>query len=82
MASAQTASEILENTYLEIRAKLLEVGAGLDRIARADSNGNLVDDPRLKRIQDAIDVLGSQGFDRAERIQMVFSDSYDSDWNK
>ncbi len=82
MASAQTASEILENTYLEIRAKLLEVGAGLDRIARADSNGELADDPRLQQIQDGIDVLSSKGFDRADRIQMVFSDSYDSDWNK
>ena len=82
MTCVQTASEVLDQTYLQLRAKLLELAAGLDRIERADSGVTIADDPRVKGIQEGIGVLSSRGLDRSERIQMIFSDPYDTDWNK
>ncbi len=81
MASLQTATEVLEQSFLEIRAKLLEIGASLDRIERAEDSSHLKNDPRLAQISRSIEILNEDGFDRAERIQQVFSDSYDPNWN-
>ena len=38
MTSPMTATEILDSVFLETRAKLLEIGASLDRITRADDD--------------------------------------------
>ena len=37
MRSPQTAAEVFEKTFLDIRCKLIELAAALDRIERADS---------------------------------------------
>lgn len=71
---------ILEQEYLEIRARLLQVGAALDRIDRAD--GNAPSDARLKLIRQAIDALSTRSGDRAEQIQLIFSLPYDSQWQQ
>ena len=77
------ANQILEETFLETRAKLLEVAATLDRIDRsADEEAPLSDEarPRRDRVDDAIRILLSEGPDRAERLQKLFSREYESDW--
>ena len=81
MSSPQTASETLERTFLEIRARVIEVAAGLDRIERAEPAGSVRDDPRLGQIRESIEILNSGGFDRAERIQQIFSDEYEPNWS-
>ncbi len=78
MATPPDAVEILDREFLEIRAKLLQVGAALDRLNRAD--GSVADDPRLAKIDQALAVLRSDDANRAEQIQMIFSRVYESDW--
>lgn len=73
-----TASDVLDREFLEIRAKLLEIGAALDRLDRAE--GSVAGDLRLERFQQALAILCQAEPDRAERIQHVFSLPYDEDW--
>lgn len=82
MSTTMNAATVLDRVYLEVRAKLLEVAASLDRIERADDTEAVCHDPRLKQIRETISILNSTGSDRAERVQMVFSDSYVSNWMK
>ena len=74
--------EILDREFLEIRAKILEVAASLDRIQRAE--GEVSGDPRTKLIEDAIAIIASKqdAPNRAEMIQMLFSREYDGEWMK
>lgn len=82
MSSPQTAADILDRTYLEIRAKILEVGASLDRLERAEAWEATSDDPRLVLLREGIAALSESGFERAEKIQRIFSDQYDPTWKK
>ena len=82
MTQIQSAEQIFDQCYLEVRAKLLDVAASLDRIGRADSTDEISSDPRLRKIRDSLLILGETGFDRAERIQMIFSDEYQPHWNQ
>lgn len=72
------APKILEDEFLQIRAKILQIGAALDRIDRAD--GAVSGEPRMAQIARAIDTLTSSGGDRAEKIQLIFSLPYDGNW--
>lgn len=74
------AVQVLEREFLEIRAKILEVAAALDRIDRAE--GSVESDVRAKRLADAIAIIGGDGekATRAERVQLLFSREYDSNW--
>ena len=55
------APEVLDREYLEVRARLLQVAATLDRIDRAE--GTVAADPRLGKIRAGLEVL----LDRADR---------------
>jgi hypothetical protein len=70
--------EVVERYHLEVRAKLLEVAAVLDRIDRG--GGPAGGEPRLKKIREAIALLQSASPDRAERLQMLFSLPFSADW--
>jgi hypothetical protein len=72
------APDVLDSDFLELRAKVLQVAASLDRMARA--SGSVEGDPRLALLIEAIDVLKSRGDDRAEQIQLIFSRPYDDQW--
>ena len=74
------APEILNRVYLDIRAKLLEVGASLDRLDRAE--GSVQDDPRLQRIRQALAILAADQSDRAEKIQLLCSLPFETGWRK
>lgn len=79
----QTANQILDDSFLEVRAKLLEVAAMLDRVDRSsDEDSPLTADakPRRAKLDEAIRVLLSEGPDRAERLQRLFSREYAADW--
>lgn len=82
MSATLSASAVLDRTYLEVRARLLELAAIMDRIDRAPGSEGMQQDPRLGEIQKGIDILKSTGFNRAERIQLVFSDPYVPNWNR
>lgn len=72
--------ETLNKEFLEIRARILELAAALDRLDRAA--GSVDGDRRLEQIRRGLDVLDSSGPGRAERVQMAFSLPYEEDWQQ
>ena len=75
---------VLDQFYLEARARLLEVAATLDRVDRGGMGSH--DDPRLGLLRQAIHVLdestSKHSPDRAEQLQLLFSRQYDANWLK
>jgi len=75
---------VLDQFYLEARARLLEVAATLDRVDRGGMGSQ--DDPRLGLLRQAIHVLDQSTLknspDRAEQLQLLFSRQYDASWLK
>ncbi len=82
MFSPLSANSVLDRVYLEVRCKLLDIAACLDRVHRAEDAQDVESDPRLAQIAKGLEILSSAGFDRAERIQMLFSDAYVPHWNR
>jgi hypothetical protein len=76
--SALDAPEILNREFLEIRARLVQVAALLDRLDRA--SGSVADDRRLAGIRESLEVLANPGPGRAEKLQLIFSRQYAADW--
>lgn len=75
------APEVLNRVFLDLRAKLLEVAAMLDRLERAE--GCVADDPRMKTIRQALDLLSRRPpGDLAEEFQLLFSIPYDDEWRR
>jgi hypothetical protein len=81
MPPIPSAPGVLERHYLELRCGLLDMAAALDRLERSPGFAEVKHDSRLQRISDGLKILASSGTDRAERIQVLFSDAYDPDWN-
>jgi len=80
MPKTQTAVEMLDRHFLEIRHRLLDIAAGLDRIDRVDDAAKTRSDHRYLQIEQAVRLLIDGKPDRTERIQMVFSLPYDEKW--
>jgi hypothetical protein len=69
--SPMTATQIVDEYFIENRTRLLEVAAFLDRLDREDSGG-AARDFRMKAFREAVDAL--TGRDRVMRIQLLLSD--------
>ncbi len=78
MLTPLDAPEILNREFLEVRARLLQVAATLDRLDRAP--GDIHGDARRAKIADGLAILASAGDDRAERLQLLFSLPFDPEW--
>ena len=76
------ALQVLDRDFLEVRAKILEIAAGLDRIDRAPARHGEPPDPRLGQIRQAVEALLEPGPGRAETIQLIFSLEYDDAWRE
>ena len=72
------ANTVLEGHFLEVRSKLLDLAAILDRIDR----GGGVNDPRLDRLRQAVELLSAGGPDQAAKVQELFSLPYDPSWER
>jgi hypothetical protein len=70
----------LNREFLEIRARLLQVAAALDRLDRAE--GDVSQDKRRRGIDEAIRVLGDRDEGRAEKLQIIFSLPYEKNWKE
>lgn len=81
MSTAQTANAVLDRHFLELRCEILSLAAAFDRIERSDGYQKVVADPRLAQLVDGLAIVASAGTDRAERVQMLFSDDYQPGWN-
>jgi hypothetical protein len=78
MFNSRRSAEVLEQEFLPIRAKVLEVAAALDRLDRGA--GSLASDARRAQIQAAIQILLRPEDDRAEQVQLIFSRQYNDEW--
>ena len=72
--------KVLDTYALDVRCKLIEIAAILDRYDRAaaaDPQSAPRDDDRLRRFREALSILNDPQAtpDRAERVALVFSDS-------
>jgi hypothetical protein len=71
----RSASESLEQYFLEMRWRCLSLAADLDRIERAPGGASLIDsDVRLQKLRDALGILSNGRGNRAEQVQLLFSD--------
>ena len=80
MTKPLSATNVLDRTFLEIRCRLLDIAAALDRIERAEDGTAIRHDDRMKQIQQSVKILIDGDPERARRVQMVFSDAYDPGW--
>jgi hypothetical protein len=65
--------QLLDLYFLEMRAKMLDVAAFLDRMERAvDTATN--DDFRMVSMRQALEALAASTVDRVRTIQMILSD--------
>jgi len=71
----RTAQQTLDQTFAEMRWRCLSLAADLDRIERSPGGPSaLTTDDRLLTLTKAITTLLEKGPDRAQRVQMLFSD--------
>lgn len=70
--SPLTATQLVDEYFIENRTRLLEVAAFLDRVDRTDP-GCAESDFRMKAFAEALHAL-SAGTDRLTRIQLLLSD--------
>lgn len=77
MAESTATGSMLDREFLNIRCRLLDLAAALDRVERADGSG---ESSQRQLIREALALLVGDGVDRAERVQMLFSLPYDPDW--
>ena len=80
MPATQTAREMLDRNFLEVRHRLLDIAAALDRIDRARNAPETRSDARYLQLERALRVMTDGEPDRSERVQMVFSLPYHEDW--
>ncbi|MCA9136630.1 MAG: hypothetical protein KDB00_07720 [Planctomycetales bacterium] len=82
MTNVRTGDAIVAESFLDVRAKLLEIAATLDRIDRASDGATLGDRAGNQRdlLLQATEILLSDGPDRAARLQQLFSRQYEPDW--
>ena len=77
----RSASHVLDQEFLQVRAKILEIAAFYDRLESAggvpnDSHGN----QHMQMLRQGCEILTDDQDNKAARIQLLFSREYDSDW--
>jgi hypothetical protein len=71
----RTAKQTLDEQFLEMRWRCLSLAADLDRVQNAPGGSEILQsDPRLKKLHQALLLLTDSPANRAEQVQMVFSD--------
>ena len=80
MTPTPTAKETLDRCYLDVRSRILDIAASLDRIDRGTDAEAVHRDDRLNRVVQAMALLTDGASSRAERVQMLFSLPYDPKW--
>jgi hypothetical protein len=54
----------------------------LDRVGRGENTSAADTDPRVAKIDKALEILASDAANKAELIQQVFSQEYDPNWKR
>ncbi|MEK6674138.1 MAG: hypothetical protein AABZ47_00620 [Planctomycetota bacterium] len=82
MPTVLSAIEYLQRDFLEIRTRILDIGAAFDRMDRASDAAVVRGDPRSASLRSALALLCDDQPEKARRIQLAFSDPFDSDWRQ
>jgi hypothetical protein len=70
-----TGKEYLDAQFLEMRSRVLSLAADLDRIERSAGGAPLLEsDPRIQNLRRAMKAVLDERGNRAEQVQMLFSD--------
>ncbi|GIW87001.1 MAG: hypothetical protein KatS3mg108_1325 [Isosphaeraceae bacterium] len=80
MTAKRTVAQVLDRDYLEIRARILDLAAMLDRLDMAAAEPREPPDRRLTDIRKALEALCLSEPGRAETVQRIFSLEYDPAW--
>ena len=79
----RNAEQVVEQEFLQIRSKILEIAAFLDRLEPEDvvsvSSANA---ERLKLLREGCALLIDADSEKAARLQLLFSRKYDEQWRK
>lgn len=68
-----TQQQLIDASFMEIRAKIIDIAAFLDRMDRSIER-NAEDDFRIVAMRQALQTLATAAFERVYAIQMIFSD--------
>ncbi|MEK6797764.1 MAG: hypothetical protein AABZ12_02230 [Planctomycetota bacterium] len=82
MPNPSSAVATLEREFLDIRCRILDLAAALDRVQRGQGFAAVTSDPRWRTIHAALTIASDGHPDRADRVQMTFSDPYSPDWRR
>lgn len=80
MPAKPSRDELYDREFLEIRCRLVDIAAALDRLDRSAGGASVASDPRCAKLIEAIRLLTDSRGDRTRRVQMFFSDAYDGAW--
>ena len=79
----RNAEQVVEQEFLQVRAKILEIAAFLDRLDPQDAQGiSSVNADRLKLLRAGCELLLDADSDKAARLQLLFSRKYDEQWRQ
>lgn len=78
MSQARQAQEVLDRDYFEVRSRILDIAASLDRLDRAAGTP----DDRKEELRRGIEALLTTEPGRAEAVQQIFSLEYDPQWRQ
>ncbi len=81
----RSAGDILDQEFLQVRAKILEVAAFFDRLEAAQMaapSHRDGDQQRLDLLRQGCGILTESQADKAARVQLLFSREYSSDWRQ
>jgi len=74
------AKAVLDREFLEMRCRIIDLAASLDRIERGEGRETISGDPRMESIRGGLALLADSQVGRAERVQLHFSDEYRVGW--
>ncbi len=73
--------QVVDQEYLQIRAKILEVAAFFDRLDPAASSSPSLA-PKLELLRGGCELLLDAEDNKAARVQLLFSRQYDAQWRQ
>ena len=75
-----SAEQVLDREFLAVRSHMLDIAVALDRLDAAAGSERIAADPRRVLLGEGLRLLASNGSNRAERLQMIFSEPYNPSW--
>lgn len=77
----RNAEQVVEQEYLQVRAKILEIAAFFDRLEAA-GGVDASKSTKLQLLQSGCEILLDGQQDKAARVQLHFSRHFDPQWRQ